>query len=89
MILTGSRYFGQPVLSVPTADLGMQQCVFSPPRTFPRNFTYYTVKHGDRFDLIAANVYGVSEYWYKIANANPEVWYPEMLTPGAVIRIPA
>ena len=48
-----------------------------------------TVIQGDRLDSIANKVYGVPDYWWKIANANPEIFYPEVLATGSVIRIPA
>lgn len=89
MITTGSRYFGQPVVSVPTADQGMVSALYGPPSSAFGNFSYYTVVAGDRFDTIAAMIYGVADYWWKIANANPEVFYPDVLVVGSIIRIPA
>jgi nucleoid-associated protein YgaU len=89
MILTGSRYMGQPVVTVPTATQGSTATVFAPPPNAPASFSYYTVLEGDRFDLIANRVYGIPDYWWKIANANPEVFYPDMLVAGSIIRIPS
>ena len=88
MILNGSRYLGQSVVSVPTAHKGMVATLFGPSASSFGNFTYYTVVAGDRFDTIAAMIYGVPDYWWKIANANPEVFYPDMLVVGSIIRIP-
>jgi nucleoid-associated protein YgaU len=88
VILTGSRYMGQPVLTVPTAQ-GLTATVYAPAPVVSPSFTYYTVKDGDRFDNIAALIYGVADYWWKIANANPEVFYPDMLVVGSILRIPA
>lgn len=89
MILTGSRYMGQSVVTVGTATEGNKASVFGPPGATPVSFTYYTVVEGDRFDLIANRVYGVPDYWWRIANANPEVFYPDMLVAGSIIRIPS
>jgi len=66
----------------------MVATVFAPPSPGLPNFQLYTVVQGDRLDTIAAKMYGVPEYWWKIANANPEVFYPENLISGAIIRIP-
>lgn len=88
MILTGSRYMGQPIASVPTATSGPQNAVFGAQPGLPGTFSYYTIKQGDRLDTIAAAIYGIPDYWWRIANANPEVFYPENLTPGAIIRLP-
>jgi nucleoid-associated protein YgaU len=86
---TFSRYFGQPVVMVPTDTAGdMTKTVFGPPPTGPVNFAYYTVVAGDRFDTISFKVYGDPGFWWKIANANPEIFYPDYLVTGAIIRIP-
>ena len=89
MILTGSRYMGQPVISVTDAEGDLNATVYGgPPIGIPGSFYYYTVIQGDRMDTIANKVYGLSDYWWKIANANPEVFYPDMLVVGSIIRIP-
>jgi len=90
MIVTGSRYMGQPVITVPTAEGTTGQAVFRSgfPNLLASSFIYYTVVEGDRFDLIAAKIYGVPNSWWRIADANPEVWYPENLVVGSIIRIP-
>lgn len=90
MILTGSRYMGQPVISVTDAEGDLNATVYGgPPIGIPGSFYYYTVIQGDRMDTIANKVYGLSDYWWKIANANPEIFYPEVLQTGSIIRIPA
>jgi len=43
---------------------------------------------GDRFDVISYKVYGLPDYWWRIANANPEIFYPDLLVTGSIIRIP-
>jgi hypothetical protein len=88
VIVTGSRYMGQPVVSVPTSS-GNSVAVFGPPSFGPVAFFYYTVVDGDRFDLIAQKLYGVPEFWWRIADANPEIFYPDDLITGAIIRVPA
>lgn len=89
MIVQGSRYMGQPVLTVPLDTAGdTAVAVFGPPVTGPTKFAYYTVVDGDRFDTISSKVYGLPDYWWKIANANPEVFYPDYLVTGSILRIP-
>jgi hypothetical protein len=88
-VLLNSRYMGQPVVSVPTDDLGgTASAVFGPPLPAITNFSYYVVQQGDRFDSISNTVYGLPDYWWQIAYANPEVFYPDSLTIGSIIRIP-
>jgi hypothetical protein len=92
MIVTGSRYMGQPVVVVPDESEGVLQyssAVFGPPEQFPATFVYYTVLAGDRYDTIANELYGIPDYWWRIADANPEVVYPDQLIPGSIIRIPS
>lgn len=89
MIVTGSRYFGQPVINVPTSDGGSSVAVFGPPLGGPATFFYYTVVEGDRLDIIAFRLYGIPDYWWRIADANPEIFYPDSLVVGSIIRIPA
>jgi nucleoid-associated protein YgaU len=87
-IFIGSRYNGQSVVGVPTASKGMQNCVFGPPVPITGIFTYYTTKQGDRLDNLSALIYGTPDMWYRIAYANPEVFYPDTLRPGTTLRIP-
>jgi nucleoid-associated protein YgaU len=83
----GSRYFGQPVIPVVTTS-GSAQAVFGPPATAMPGFVFYRVVSGDRFDTISAALYGVPDYWWRIARVNPEIFYPDQLTPGIILRIP-
>jgi len=90
MIVAGSRYMGQPVLTVPVDAAGDKAvAVYGPPPTYPATFVYYTVCEGDRMDTLANELYGIPDYWWKIADANPEIFYPDQLMVGSIIRIPA
>jgi nucleoid-associated protein YgaU len=90
MIVSGSRYMGQPVITIPVdAEGDTAVAVFGPTPVFPATFVYYTVVQGDRLDSIANALYGIPDYWWKIANANPEIFYPDNLVVGSIIRIPA
>lgn len=81
---------GQPVISVTDASGDHNSVVFGGSTVgIPASFYYYTVVQGDRMDIIANKVYGFPDYWWKIANANPEIFYPEVLATGSIIRIPA
>jgi nucleoid-associated protein YgaU len=87
-ILVGSRYMGQDVVPVTNSDGSTSSAVYGPQPVAPGTFVYYTVRTGDRWDIIASMLYGVPDYWWKIARINPEVFYPENLIPGSIIRIP-
>jgi hypothetical protein len=90
MIVNGSRYLGQPLVSVPTDDQGdSATAVFGSIGLPPVIFVYYTVLAGDRFDIISNRLYGIPDNWWRIANANPEIFYPDDLVVGSIIRVPA
>lgn len=48
----------------------------------------YTMKIGDRVDVLASVIYGKPELWHKIMDVNPEILEPFSIAPGTVIRIP-
>jgi nucleoid-associated protein YgaU len=52
---------------------------------------YYVITvTGDRLDILSAQFYGTTEYWWVIASANPFIRRDALyLTPGDQIRIPA
>jgi phage tail protein X len=59
---------------------------------FPRSrlisYTYYRVIDGERVDTIAHDFYGRGDFWWMIADANPEILDWLALDPGTVIRVP-
>jgi hypothetical protein len=62
--------------------------VFGPSPIPVSTFVYYVIQEGDRFDNLAFKLYGAPDYWWKLADANPEVFYPDNLMAGSIIRIP-
>lgn len=49
----------------------------------------YTVKAGDRLDLLAQQFYFSPRKWWLICDANPGLMYPDdLLTPGQILTIP-
>lgn len=89
MIFEDSRYALEPIIRVQAADGVTRPTIY--PDGGPTNppFHNYTVVDGDRFDTLAAKFLNSPELWWHIADANPEVFYPEDLVPGSIIRIPA
>jgi hypothetical protein len=88
-ISTGSRYYGQPLLPTPTSENASAIAVFRPSPGVPPRFLYYVVVAGDRLDTISSNLYGLPDLWWRLADANPELFYPDGLLPGMIIRIPS
>lgn len=90
MILEGSRYAQARIVRVTLGDGKFQWAVLNERRSTSQQVTYLyrTAKQGDRFDILAAREYGNAQMWWVLARANPEVFYPEEIPAGAVIRIP-
>lgn len=59
------------------------------PRTlYEGQYANYTVKQGDRLDLLAYREYGDHKKWYIIADVNEEIKFGLDLEVGSVIKIP-
>lgn len=86
--MTISRYAGQTTITMPQDDgttrpLGV-------PRIAPAlpDALRYTVREGDRLDLLASTTQGDSTGWWRIADTNP--WSDPLADtePGTAIGIP-
>lgn len=88
MIFEDSRYAKSVVLRTEGADGVSRPTVYADGSPIYVPFIYYTVVEGDRLDNLASRFFNNPEYWWHLADANPEIFYPEDLTPGTVIRIP-
>lgn len=90
MILEGSRYSQARIARVTLAGGAFQWAVLNERRATSTTVTYryLTSIIGDRFDMMAAREYGDPGLWWILARANPEIFYPDEIPPGAVIRIP-
>jgi hypothetical protein len=59
-----------------------------PSPTLVFNFTYHSIRDGERIDLTADRFLGDASNWWTIADVNPErLWWGD-LPPGTVIRVP-
>lgn len=85
----GSRYESAPYVRVPTRQ-GEARALYAQRRRteLEYDFRWYVLKAGDRFDKLAADAYGDPTKWWIIAEANPEVFYPDSAAPGTAVRIP-
>lgn len=91
MISPGSRYAASVSVQVRTADGRALWAVYPNPTISRRMmvFRYQTAVLGDRFDVLAAKEYGDPLRWWVLAQANPEIFYPDEIPAGTVIRIPS
>lgn len=52
------------------------------------SYTVYTVKDGDTLDLLAITMYGDPSLYWRIADMNPHIAFPDIISVGDVLRIP-
>lgn len=89
MIVLGSRYQGETLLTTTTPDnrttqFVMRNTVFAGAAT-----RYHVWRDSDRIDSIAQKFLGSSSLWWEIADLNPEILDPFGIPVGTVLRIPA
>lgn len=90
MIYAHSRYQTSQLIFVVDGEGEPRHIVdFPPPRPLAFSATRHVVREFDRLDLLAAQYYGDPELWWVLAEANPEVFYPEDIPPGTSLRIPS
>ena len=80
MLNTGSRY---------TTSTGTDGTVIAVPRAKQvEKYSIYTVRSNDTIDSLAVAVYGDPSLYWRIADMNPHIQYPDSLQVGDVLRIP-
>ena len=57
-------------------------------KTLPVSYNSYVTKSGDTFALLATRVFGTPEDFWRIADVNPQVAFPDEIPVGTNIRIP-
>lgn len=85
-----SRYETAPVVPVMGSDGVYRATIQEPlgPTDTDGEYSVHRVTEGDRLDLLAERAYGDPEFWWRIADANPSLPYPDQLAPGQLLRIP-
>jgi nucleoid-associated protein YgaU len=71
-----SSYAAYPVVFYEFTDMGRLQ------------YNTYVWKDGDRLDQVAATFYLHPEYWWLLAEYNPEIEDPHNIASGTILRIP-
>ena len=87
-IVRGSRYETALVVNV------MDDDGVSRPTVYRTNFQGYNSYRliemaGETLEQLAGRLYGDARLWWVIADANPEIGYPDNLPAGTVIRLPS
>ena len=51
-------------------------------------YNVYVTKEGETFDRIAERIYGDSTQYWRIADLNPQVQFPDTIPMNSYIRVP-
>ena len=89
MIYLGSRYEDADITYVLDGRLGSTRATaFRSPVTQEKEVQYWFWRQEDRIDIVATRFYGDPEQWWRIMDANPEIFDPLTIPIGTKIRIP-
>ena len=86
MIFQGSRYEGAVVATV-KSDRGFSTSVFREIKP-PLLVGEFVIGENETLMDLAHRAYGDPELWWHIADANPELLYPDQIPAGTVIKVP-
>lgn len=90
MIYSDSRYAdGLLITAFDSRKNNYSVGVFRQFPTDSKTFYYYTWGESDRIDLVALNLLGDSELWWRIMDFNPEINDPLNIAVGTSLRIPS
>lgn len=84
----GSRYENSPVISIKKPEGNWTPTVF---RTNPPVFPVRGEIHANGYEnlqQLAQRLYADPELWWVLADANPQVFYPDVIPEGTVLQVP-
>jgi phage tail protein X len=88
-VFVGSRYATGLTSTVPIDGKNTQSLARGPSTLpQPRRYLSYVVASQERLDTLAYRVYGRSDFWWVIADANPQLVLTDPLVAGTLLRIP-
>ena len=88
MINGKSRYVKNPIVLLSTSRGSIVTIAPVAPQPRLVEYTYIRLEEGDRLDLMALRLYGDERFWWKIADANPEILDWTDLAVGTILRVP-
>ena len=90
MIFANSRYANAELVFVTDSGDAQRKLIVEPEPFYATSFVSrrHVTRDGQRMDQLASFYYNDPEMWWVIAVANPEVFYPDDIPAGTVMRIP-
>lgn len=89
MIVLGSRYQDEPIVTATTASGEVRQAVFRTTAAGDIGGRYHVWRSSDRIDQVAEKYLGSGDQWWRIADLNPEVLDPFAIVPGTMLVVPS
>lgn len=86
-IYQGSRYQRSAVVAIKAGD-AWRPTVFRGAITTSTTRGEIHAREFETFQHLAQRIYGDAEKWWVLADANPQILYPDGIPAGTVIRIP-
>lgn len=89
-----SRYLAAPQVTIEGSSAALPErgnniTIYTPPVVFKNaQFRRYQIVQGDTYQSLAEKVLGTAFDWWRIADMNPQIFWPDDLVPGTVIRLP-
>lgn len=81
---SNSRYKAVPA----TNWIGGSDMIGARRHRIASTYDVYVTKDGDSFDRLAARVFGDSTQYWRIADLNPQIAFPDFIPIGTYLRIP-
>lgn len=83
MIQISSRYrIASEVRNENTAIVAVRSAAITP------SYSVYVTRDGDSFESLASQFLGAPVFYWKLADINPQVLFPDYIPVGTVLRIP-
>jgi nucleoid-associated protein YgaU len=79
---TSSRY-----TTAQDATTGQVIAVRKPKSTY--RYSSYVTREGDTFEILAVRIYRDPLQYWRIADINPQLKYPDVIPAGTLIRLPS
>lgn len=89
-----SRYLAAPQVTVEASSdalplRGNNITIYAPQVVFENaRFRRYQIVQGDTYQSLADQYLGTAFDWWRIADMNPQIFWPDDLAPGTIIRLP-
>jgi hypothetical protein len=87
-ILAGSRYLEGDMMWVASSRGNKQTVYLNTMTSLTSPYSLAMMREGDNMTLLAQQAYKDPDRWWRVADANPQWFYPLDSWPGDSLRVP-